>query len=381
MDRPVSGPSLAECVAGCRTATVVVPDHTRPAALGQVLPAVLDRLLAADIPAVGITVLVATGTHPPVSPGALAEHLGPLPGGVRAIQHRCREQEDLARVGDLETGLRVRLNRAVVEADAVVTVGAVRHHYFAGFGGGGKLIFPGTAGYEEIQQNHSRVLEIGADGASRRHPACEPGTLEGNPVAEEIAAAVRLRPPDFSLCLVPGIDGRVAHAVAGGWGAAFDAAVPRVREWYEVPPVPRSPLAVASAGGDPTDASLIQAHKALDAVCRFVEPEGEVLFFAELGAGTGSPDMDSFLEDPRPDEILRRLRERWVQYGHTTLRIVEKTSRHRVSLVSRLDPATAARLGFHAVADPALVTARWRERYAGATVTVLSGQAVYQRPA
>jgi hypothetical protein len=66
-----------------------------------------------------------------------------------------------------------------------------------------------------------------------------------------------------------------------------------------------------------------------------------------------------------------------VQYGHTTLRIVEKTSRCRVYLVSRLDPTVAARLGFHTAADAAEVTARWRERYSGATVTVLPGAAVY----
>ncbi len=377
LDHPEGGRSLEERAADCRSAAVVVPDQTRPAALAQVLPLVLGRLLAAGIPTDGITVLVANGTHPPVSQEDLAAIVGQLPAGVHVVQHRCRTRTDLTFVGELESGLRVRLNRVAVDADVVVTIGAVRHHYFAGFGGGGKLIFPGVAGYDEIQVNHSRVLERDATGKLKRHPGCEPGILVGNPVAEEIAAAVELQPPDFSLCLIPGSDGRIAHAIGGSWRAAFEAAVDRVREWYEVSSVPRSRLAVASAGGDPTDATLIQAHKALDAVCRFVEADGEVLFFADLGGGSGSPDMESFLRDPRPEEIMRRLRDRWVQYGHTTLRIVEKTSRYRVYLVSQLDPTVAARLGFHAVADAAEVTARWRERYSGTTVTVLPGPAVY----
>ncbi len=379
VDQPEAGPPLAELAVGCPSLAVVVPDGTRFAALGQVLPVVLDRALAAGVPASGITVIVALGTHPPMTKPALDALLGPLPVDVRTVQHRSREHAALAFVGELESGLDIRLSRVVVDAARVVTVGGVRHHYFAGFGGGGKLVFPGVAGYEEIQANHSRVMQRDATGTLQRHPACEPGVLVGNPVAEEIAAAVELHPPDFSLCLVPGNDGRIAYAVGGAWRAAFDAAVARVRQWYEVAPPSRSRLAVASAGGDPTDATLVQAHKALDAACRFVEPDGELLFLADLGGGLGSSDMEPFVEDPRPEMILRRLEQRFVQYGHTTLRIVEKTSRHRVHLVSRLDPQVAERLGFLPVDDPAEVVGMWRERYAGASVTVLPGQPVFPR--
>jgi len=377
LDHPKCGASLTERAAGRRSAAVVVPDQTRPAELDQVLPLVLDRLRAAGLHAEAITVLVATGTHPPVSSEVLVAQVGSVPPGVHVIQHRCRARADLVSVGELDSGLTVRLNRAVVDADVVVIIGAVRHHYFAGFGGGGKLIFPGVAGYEEIQVNHSRVLQDDGSGRLQRHPGCEPGVLAGNPVAEEIVAAVELHPPDFSLCLIPGSDGRIADAVGGSWREAFSAAVARAREWYELSSVPQSRLAVASAGGQPFDATLIQAHKALDAVCRFVEPGAEVLFFADLGEGLGSPDMAVFVDDPRPEVIIRRLLQRWVQYGHTTLRVIEKTSRFRVHLVSRIDPTVAERLGFQPIADPADVVQRWRERYAGASVTVMPGQAVY----
>ena len=379
MDEPTDGLSFAEMASRRSSLTIVVPDGSRFAALGQVLPVALDRAIAAGVPASAITVLLALGTHPPMSEAAVEVLLGPLPRGVQKVQHRSRDRSVLVPVGDLASGLHVRLNRAVIDADFVMTIGAVRHHYFAGFGGGGKLVFPGVAGYEEIQSNHSRVMRRDESGVLHRHPGCEPGLLAGNPVAEEIAAAVELHPPDFSLCLVPGSDGRIARAIAGMWHTAFDRAVDCVRDWYEVGSMPRSRLAVASAGGDPSDATLIQAHKALDASCRFLEPGGELLFFADLGGGSGSPDMDPFVEDPRPEVIMDELDRRWIQYGHTTLRIVEKTSTFRVHLVSRLDPNVAGRLGFRPVDDPAKVVERWRERHAGASVTVLPGQVVYPR--
>jgi nickel-dependent lactate racemase len=140
-------------------------------------------------------------------------------------------------------------------------------------------------------------------------------------------------------------------------------------------------LGVASAGGSPSDATLIQGHKGLDAACRFLEPAGELLFVAELAGGSGSPAMQPFLDDPRPETILERLSHQWVQYGHTTLRLVTLTARHRVHLVSSLDDTLARRLGFLPVRDPSAVVDGWRRTRGGDTVAVIPGQAVYPRPA
>jgi nickel-dependent lactate racemase len=233
-----------------------------------------------------------------------------------------------------------------------------------------------VAGYEEIQANHRKVLEVGG-GSPRPHRDCEPGVLDGNPVAEEIHRAADLLPPTLSICLVEGRHGGLAGAVAGPWQTAFTSAVAMVRRWYECPAPGPFELAVASGGGAPFDATLIQAHKGLDAACRFLAEGGELLYVADLSGGAGSPDMEPFLKRPSPDEILRRLGQGWIQYGHTTLRIVDKTSRFRVHLVSRLDPELAIRLGFEPADDPAEVIEAWRRRRSGVTAAVLPGPPVY----
>lgn len=379
LDRPVTGAPLAERAQGARTATVIVPDGTRRAELPEVLPAVLERLRRGGLPADRATVLVACGTHPPLPPAALATHLGPLPSDVAVLQHDARDERCLRPVGTLADGLAVRLHRAAVEADLLVTVGTVSHHYFAGFGGGPKMVFPGVAGYTEIQHNHSLVLERAA-GAWRRRAGCEAGRLADNLVAQQIAAAAALHPADFSICLVPGSNGAPARVVAGAPEAAFAAAVATVREWYEVPAVEQSGLVVASGGGAPGDGTLIQAHKRLDAAARFVLPGGELLFLAAIDGGDGSAEMAPFVADPRPEVILARLARSWVQYGHTTLRIVEKTAAATVWLRSGYPADRARRLGFRPVADPAEVVNHWRQVRPGETVTVLTGPPVYPRP-
>jgi nickel-dependent lactate racemase len=376
LDRPLDGQPLETLAQGRRQATVIVPDATRRAALPEVLPQVLRRLERGGVRTSSINILVACGTHPPADPESLRQLLGPLPPEVRVLQHDSRDEGALVAVGELRPGLPLRLHREVVNCDLLVTVGTVRHHYFAGFGGGPKMVFPGVGGHQEIQANHSLVLRR-TNGEWERHPKCEPGVIDGNPVAEEIARAVDLRPPELALCLVEDGFGEVAWAESGTWRTAFTAAVDRVRGWYEIPRPSPFDLMVACGGGSPADQTLIQAHKGLDAACRFLAPGGKILYLASLEGGAGSEAMEEFLADPRPEVILRKLGESWVQYGHTTLRLVEKTSAYTVHLHAHLDHALAERLGFDCVADPAAVVGAWREEFPGATVGVMASGAVY----
>ncbi len=377
VDTPSGAAPLTESARGKRRVVVLVPDATRKAFLPAVLPALLARLDRAGVAAEAITVLVATGTHPPAPPDALAALLGPLPAGVVVRQHDARDDGLLIPVGTLATGLSVRLHRAAVEADLLLTISTMAHHYFAGFTGGPKLVFPGVAGYAEIQANHARVIDLAATPA-RRHPGCEPGMIAGNPVAEEIHAAAALRPPDLALLIVQGGDGRPAWAGAGALDAVFPQAVERVRGWFEVD-AGQFNRVVASSGGAPSDHTLIQAHKSLDAACRFAAPGAEVLWLASCDGGAGSPDMAEFLADPSPGAIVARLGQRYVQYGHTTLRLVEKTSRFRVSCLTRLDHSVTERLGMRPVDDAQAVLDRWREESPGDTVAVMPGAAVFPR--
>ncbi len=363
LDAPSECAPLAELARGRRRVVVLVPDATRKAALPAVLPALLARLARAGVPDGAVTLLVACGTHPPSSVQSLAALLGPLPDGVRVLQHDARDESVLVKVGTLSTGLAVRLNREVLEADLLIAVSALAHHYYAGFTGGPKMVFPGVAGYTEIQANHARVIDLEAR-PPRRHPGCEPGAIEGNPVAQEIRMAAALRAPNLALLLVHGSDGRPAWAAAGPLPAVFPAGVQRVREWYELAAGPFRRM-VASAGGFPSDHTIIQAHKALDAACRFAVPGAEVLFVAACNGGPGAADMAPFLADPRPEAIIARLAERYVQYGHTTLRLVEKTARFRVLWQTRLDDELVSRLGAAPVTSIQRVLDRWRDESAG----------------
>jgi hypothetical protein len=136
---------------------------------------------------------------------------------------------------------------------------------------------------------------------------------------------------------------------------------------------------IVAAGGYPTDHTLIQAHKALDAACRFAAPDAEVLFVAACDGGPGSPDIEPFLADPRVSAIVARLAGGYVQYGHTALRLIEKTGAFRVLAKTELPGDLSARLGLRGVTDVHEVLDWWREQAPQEPIGLMIGPVVYPR--
>lgn len=219
---------LAGADLGGRSVLVVVPDGTRTCPLPLLLGAVVDALRGR---ASRVTVLVALGTHAPMSPAALATHLGPLPDDVRVLNHEFWLPETFAEIGtvtaarlaELSGGLLaedvpVRLNRAVVEHDVTLIVGPVFPHEVVGFSGGNKYLFPGVGGQRVIDVSHW----LGALITS----ASIIGTLGVTPVRALIDEAARLVPSRrLALCVVVRPGARDLHAAAFGtpeeaWAAA-----------------------------------------------------------------------------------------------------------------------------------------------------------------
>jgi nickel-dependent lactate racemase len=150
---------------GC-SVLLLVPDGTRTAPVPLVLDAV-RRVVGARL-----TVLVALGTHQPMTEQALGALLGAdvadlRAAGVEVLNHAWHDPAAFADLGTigadevaaLSGGLLaepvdVRVNRLVVESDVVLVAGPVFPHEVVGFSGGNKYLFPGVGGQEVIDLSH-----------------------------------------------------------------------------------------------------------------------------------------------------------------------------------------------------------------------------------
>lgn len=162
LTRPEGAEPLADLLGalGPRGRVVlVVEDLTRHSPLAEILPIILREVQHAGIADAQVSVLFATGMHPPMTEQQVRDKIGPL---ADRFAWRCNEAYHSGAhtcVGDVPLpgkrgGLPVHVNRRLVEADLRIVVSAVTPHLQAGFGGGAKMFLPGCASVETISQVH-----------------------------------------------------------------------------------------------------------------------------------------------------------------------------------------------------------------------------------
>ncbi|WIM99863.1 lactate racemase domain-containing protein [Actinoplanes oblitus] len=238
----VLGRLAAEDLDG-RRVCVIVPDATRSCPLPLLLGAVHEALHGR---AAAVTVLIALGTHAPMSDAQLAGHLGGPYPGFEIRNHEWWLPERLvslgrigaSRVAELSEGrmaesIDVTLNRAVVEHDVCLVIGPVFPHEVVGFSGGNKYFFPGIAGQEIIDFSHwLGALISSAEIIGTR------GITPVRALIDEAAAMIPAR--RLALCLVVESGTGALHAMSFGepeaaWAACADvSAVTHVR-YLEAP--------------------------------------------------------------------------------------------------------------------------------------------------
>lgn len=142
---------------------VVVPDHTRTAPVGKVFKSLFHHIGHVTR---SMDVIVALGTHPPMTESAIQERLdlsneereGKF-SSVRFINHQWDNPDALQLIGTIPSGeirdltdgrfemdVPVEINKIVMDYDHIIIIGPVFPHEVVGFSGGNKYFFPGIAG-------------------------------------------------------------------------------------------------------------------------------------------------------------------------------------------------------------------------------------------
>jgi nickel-dependent lactate racemase len=149
----------------------LVPDGTRTAPMGMMFR-VLHDLIARD--AASFDVLIALGTHPPMSEEAINARFDLTPsersqtyGGTKFLNHHWDDPAQLISIGvipeaevhTISGGLMresvdVTINKLILDYDLLLIVGPTFPHEVAGFSGGNKYLFPGISGKEIIDMFH-----------------------------------------------------------------------------------------------------------------------------------------------------------------------------------------------------------------------------------
>ncbi len=153
--QPAGTPPLGNLARPGMKVAIVIDDGSRPTPVGQILPPVMEALEAAGVRRREMALVPALGLHRPMTQAEIAQRTGMELEDIQIVTHNCDEQDQLRFLGTTGRGTPVWINRTVVEADLVISIGCIEPHLIASFGGGYKNILPGLAGRATVAHNHA----------------------------------------------------------------------------------------------------------------------------------------------------------------------------------------------------------------------------------
>ena len=321
---------------------VVVADKTRLCGYPEFLPVLLDALKHFGALWNKITVFIAYGTHRHQTHEESLAAYGDPYKRLRFVHHDCLDNNSFVNLGKTSRDTPVLIRRDILETDFLITFGAISHHYFAGYGGGRKLIFPGLGHKRAIYHNHGLFLD-----QERRtlSPLCQAGVLDGNPLAEDLAEYETFLSADLAIHGILDSMGEVCDLLPGGGSDHFRRACARHGKNCEMVCNREYDMVIASCGGYPKDINFIQSHKAINNAAKFVRDGGRLIVLAECFDGVGSTTFLPWFKMGDWERAFDKLSENYEGNGGTALSMMSKLQRINILMVTELSDAVCETVG------------------------------------
>jgi nickel-dependent lactate racemase len=246
-------------------------------------------------PDADITILIATGCHRGTTRAELESKFGPdIMSREKIIVHDC-DSQDMVYLGKLPSGGDITVNRIAVETELLVAEGFIEPHFFAGFSGGRKSVFPGIASRKAVLYNHNAEFIA--------HPAARTGIVEGNPVHIDMLYAARKARLDFICNVIINAEKEVIYAVAGDCDLAHIEGREFLLSKCKVAPA-TADIVISTNGGYPLDQNIYQAVKGMTAAEATVRKGGVIIHLAKSNDGHGGPEFHkTFAEEKDLDRM------------------------------------------------------------------------------
>lgn len=318
--------------------TIILSDITRFWMRQDKICELLVKYLDSDcgVPPEDVAVLIALGTHRPMTESELEAVASPyVYARCPVVNHNC-DADDLVDVGVTRYGNHVEVNPLAV-GRKVITVGGTVHHLMAGYGGGRKSILPGIASRGTIRRNHSMALD---PGAPRSSPRVGSGRLTDNPIHEDMDDAAALVNPVFGINIV--VNAQSAHSglFCGDFREAWRASCAFCQRYYGREVAGDADVVICSCGGYPKDLNLYQGVKSLLNGVNALRPGGTFVFLCECPEGGGAPDFFDWTKPLSQGRLDPALREAFTIAGYIFYASCEAIARAgRFLMLSEIDPA------------------------------------------
>lgn len=275
MQAPIDAPLLFKKAKPGSRVAVIIDDITRPTPTKLLLPPVLEELHNAGIDRKNIAIVLALGSHRPMTKEEIQQKVGAeVAEQYPIINTPAWEREKFCFLGTSRKGIPAWVNQSVATADLRIGLGMISPHLDAGFSGGAKIILPGVCGLETVEAFHAQMAaikenQLGLDKAALRLD------LEDF-VAEKVPLA-------WIVNVVLDHSGAIHSCVAGDPMAAHRVGAKQSLRVYGAGVNKKYPIVIANA--HPYGNDFWQATKALAAAEAITAPGGTIILVAPCPEG------------------------------------------------------------------------------------------------
>ena len=282
---PIGNNPLHRTLTGREKVLLVVDDYTRSTPVRKILPLLLKELEGAGIKQERVRILIALGTHRPMSKAEMVGKFGQeLYKQYPILNHEWWDASKLIHLGHTRKGTPIYVNRMVKEVDFIIGVGQIVPHRVSGFSGGGNIIQPGICGEETTGKTHWLSAQF------RGREIL--GKIE-NPVKDEIEEVALKAGLNWIINTVQDGTGRTVDAVAGDPILAYRKGGERSLQVYKAEMPQDGDIVVVDS--HPYDSELWLAAKGIYASELAVKQGGVVILVSPCPEGVS----------PSHPEVLR----------------------------------------------------------------------------
>ncbi len=324
LDHPVGAPQLTRLARKGQQVVIIVDDYTRKTPVATMLPPILERLLGAGVEQDDIRIVVALGTHRPMTQDELDTKLGAeVAAQYQTVNLPSTSEGVMVLLGMSSSGIPAWVNRTVAEADLRIGLGMITPHMDAGFSGGAKIILPGVCGSVTVDAFHATSAFL-------------PGNSLGNidsPLRRSLEQFVSERVPlDAIVNAVITLEGTISECVSGDPIQAHRVGVEHAKSVFGAPVRRRYPVVVANCY--PYDVDWWQSIKGAMCGDLVTQPGGTLLLVTAASEGHSTYPLVPQYAGRRPSELAGEIQSRRVaDLCQATAGVIVGRLRERAKLV------------------------------------------------
>ena len=252
MEHPIGMGGLETVVFPGAKVAVITDDGSRPTPVKMILPILLKKLSACGVRREDIVIVMALGSHRYMTEDEIRERVGDaVYKSYRVVNSEFRQKGRLLSVGETDERTPILATREVVEADIRIGVGNLVPHPVMGWGGGGKIIFPGVTGEDIVAYFHLKASMYNENMFG----------MDVTPVRRMMESWMQYISLDFIINTIMTQDLKISRVVAGHYIEAQRAGVAIAKKVQGCPVKEKADVVIVSS--HPADQDFWQSPKAL----------------------------------------------------------------------------------------------------------------------